>query len=318
MGIDIIIPAYNAKETISDTLSSIVIQKGLEDIDLQITIVNDSSDYSYSDLINQFKPNINIQEIVTNKNVGPGEARNLGIKSTHQEYIIFIDSDDCLYNSNSIKTLFDEINNNNYDLVISNFLCKRNGNNEVIKNNLIWLHGKIYRRSFLEKHNIFFNNSRANEDNGFNQLILLMKPKLKFIPIITYIYRDNSSSITQKDNRLYELTGLEGLTYNINWAIEEGLKRNCEKKEVTLLAMKTLISMYYYYIEIYTKYDVSSIIKWSKPTLDLYNTFKDFSLSEDEINIFIKLKEKEYQNKNIQLNKVLTFNEFLLKVDNSK
>ena len=269
MGIDIIIPAYNSKDTLLNTLTSIVMQKGLEKINMQVTIVNDCSDYSYSNLVDYFSSYINIKEIVTNKNVGPGEARNLGLKSTKEEYIIFIDSDDCFYGTNSIKTLYDEINSNNYDLIISDFICNRNGIKEIKKHDVIWLHGKIYRRSFLEKNNICFNESRANEDNGFNQLVLLMKPNIKLIPTITYIYQDNSLSITQKNNRLYELTGLEGFAYNINWAIEEGLKRNCDKNDIVLLAMKSLISMYYNYIELYDKYDVSPIIKWSKPILDI-------------------------------------------------
>lgn len=316
MGIDIIIPAYNSKDTILDTLSSIVIQKELEKIDLQVTIVNDYSDYSYSSIIDFFSPYINIQEIVTDKNVGPGEARNIGLKSTNQEYIIFIDSDDCFYSPNSIKSLFDEINNNNCDLVISDFICNRNGIKVIKKHDLIWLHGKIYRRSFLEKYDIHFNNSRANEDNGFNQLVLLMKPKNRFLSVTTYIYQDNTSSITQNNNRLYELTGLEGFTYNIRWAIEEGLKRNCDKNDIVLLAMKSLISMYYYYLELYNKYDVSPIIKWSKPILDLYNKFPELAISKEEITIFINLKEKTYNN--IQLNRVLTFSEFLSKIDETK
>ena len=318
MGIDIIIPAYNSKDTLLNTLTSIVMQKDLEKISIQVTIVNDCSDYSYSSLVDYFSPYINIQELVTDKNVGPGEARNLGIKSTKNEYIIFIDSDDCFYGTNSIKTLYDQINSNNYDLIISDFICNRNGIKEIKKHDIIWLHGKIYRRSFLEKNNIYFNESRANEDNGFNQLVLLMKPNKKFISTITYIYQDNSNSITQKNNRLYELTGLEGFAYNINWAIEEGLKRNCDKNDIVLLAMKSLITMYYNYIELYDKYDVSPIIKWSKPILDTYNKFPDLAITQDEINIFIKLKEQSYLKHNIKLNKKITFIEFLSKINELK
>ena len=318
MGIDIIIPAYNSKDTLLNTLTSIVMQKDLEKINIQVTIVNDCSDYSYSSLVDYFSPYLNIQELVTDKNVGPGEARNLGIKSTKNEYIIFIDSDDCFYGTNSIKTLYDQINSNNYDLIISDFICNRNGIKEIKKHDFIWLHGKIYRRSFLEKNTIYFNKSRANEDNGFNQLVLLMKPNISFISTITYIYQDNSNSITQKNNRLYELTGLEGFAYNINWAIEEGLKRNCDKNDIVLLAMKSLISMYYNYIELYDKYDVSPIIKWSKPILDTYNKFPDLAITQDEINIFIKLKEQSYLKHNIKLNKKITFTEFLSKINELK
>ena len=33
---------------------------------------------------------------------------------------------------------------------------------------MVWMHGKMYRRSFFSKYNIRFNDSRANEDVGFN------------------------------------------------------------------------------------------------------------------------------------------------------
>ena len=71
MGIDIIIPAYNSKDTLLNTLTSIVTQKDLEKINIQVTIVNDCSDYSYSSLVDYFSPYINIQELVIDKNVGP-------------------------------------------------------------------------------------------------------------------------------------------------------------------------------------------------------------------------------------------------------
>ena len=147
MGIDIIIPAYNSKDTLLNTLTSIVMQKGLEKINMQVTIVNDCSDYSYSNLVDYFSSYINIQEVVTNKNVGPGEARNLGLKSTKEEYIIFIDSDDCFYGTNSIKTLYDQINSNNYDLIISDFICNR----KWIKEINIFI--KLKEQPYL-KHNI--------------------------------------------------------------------------------------------------------------------------------------------------------------------
>lgn len=315
MSLDIIIPAYNAKDTLLNTLSSILIQKGLEKEDYQVTIVNDYSDYSYSSFINYFTPYMNIKEIHTNKNVGPGEARNLGLKSSNQEYIIFIDSDDSFYGINSIKSLLNEIKKDNYDLVISSFICESNKHQEIKKNDLTWLHGKIYRRSFLQKHDIHFNNTKANEDNGFNQLVLLMNPKIKYLSTITYIYKENPSSITRKNNRLYQITGLEGLIYNINWASEEGLKRNCDKNKVILLAMKTLISMYYYYLELNNKYDVSPIIKWSKTILNLYNRYPELALSEDEINIHLNIKKQKYIQNNIPLNKILSFQEFIQKVE---
>lgn len=60
----------------------------------------------------------------------------------------------------------------------------------VKEKNLIWLHGKVYRREFLENNDIHFNNSSANEDNGFNRLVLLNNPVIAYIDRLTYVYSD--------------------------------------------------------------------------------------------------------------------------------
>ena len=40
------------------------------------------------------------------KNVGPGQARQKGLEISNSEYILFIDSDDLFYDSDSIKNLY--------------------------------------------------------------------------------------------------------------------------------------------------------------------------------------------------------------------
>ena len=54
--IDVIIPAYNAHETIIRTLSSIAMQ--LNRKDLKVTIVNDGGK-NYNDIVNIFLPLLN-------------------------------------------------------------------------------------------------------------------------------------------------------------------------------------------------------------------------------------------------------------------
>ena len=66
--IDIIIPAYNSQDTIIRTLSSIAMQLNREE--LVVTIVNDGGN-DYKDIVNIFKPILNIQEIGYEQNFGP-------------------------------------------------------------------------------------------------------------------------------------------------------------------------------------------------------------------------------------------------------
>ena len=57
------------------------------------------------------------------------------------------------------------------------------------------MHGKMYKRKFLIDNDIKFNNSYANEDNGFNNLLLLHNPKISYLNEETYIWKNNSMRI---------------------------------------------------------------------------------------------------------------------------
>lgn len=245
MDLCIIIPAYNCIDTIELTLDSITRQK--ISIDYEVVLVNDCSDYDYLKFIEKYKDKIKIREIKTEKNVGPGGARQLGIDNTFSKYIIFIDSDDCFYDEYSVDKMYNEINNNDYDVVICNFFCERDINSYVKQRDLIWLHGKIYKRKFIDDNNIRFNNTRSNEDNGFNRLIFLMEPKVSFLDEVVYIYKKNPNSITRINNGIFKFEGIEGYCYNMNWAMDEALNRGQHLYKIARVSLDTLITLYVYY-----------------------------------------------------------------------
>ena len=198
--LDIIIPAYNAHKTIDYTLMSIAIQIYKN---YKVTIVNDNSDKDYSSFIDKYSKFFDVKEIKLDKNVGPGKSRQIGIDNTSSKYILFVDSDDILYSPYSLTKLMNVVSDD-YDIIISNFIKERDQKREVVKRDNIWLHGKLYYRDYLNKNNISFNDSRANEDNGFNRLIILHKPRILYLDSITYLYKENSDSITRKNNREYK------------------------------------------------------------------------------------------------------------------
>ena len=312
MKLDIIIPCYQAKETLFKTLSSIAIQTGTHNI--SVCLVNDNSTYDYSFFVEYFSRYYPIQELSLEKNVGPGGARNAGMKHTHNPYILFMDSDDYFYTCNALSLLTDPLYKKSYDLIVSNFLYERDRQKIIKKRNPVWLHGKLFKREFLERHQISFNETRANEDNGFNRLIILMKPEIHFVDETTYVYSENEKSITRKNNREYRFQGLEGYAYNMKWAMEEALKRDCDKKEITHLAMSVLIRMYFYYMELYNQYDVSKLLEWSRDIYDIYYRFPEEKTSEDIIEDIKKQYKMEYLELGTPLTESISFDTFLQKV----
>ena len=239
--IDIIIPVYNARKTLELTLMSIKLQTIIDKIN--IYLIDDNSSEDYKDILNKYK-DMNIIYKKLDKNNGPAVARQKGIEMSSSKYIMFIDADDLLYDADSIKKLFNKIEED-YDYVVGITIDEKQ-NTQIM--NESDLHGKIYKREFLLKNNIKFNNTRIHEDNYFNNLVLLCEPKQKEILENVYIYVDNKDSITNI-NKEKEFENLEIYISNIKEIIEEATKRNIEKD----LIIKYLIMKLKYINRIYNK-----------------------------------------------------------------
>jgi cellulose synthase/poly-beta-1,6-N-acetylglucosamine synthase-like glycosyltransferase len=108
MKLSIIIPSYGRAEVLDDCLKSIYkIKKELNDY--EIIVVNNNNDKKIeketSKVCKKYK--LNITEINPHKGVGSVKARNLGIKKTKGDILVFFDDDTIIqknYFINLIKT----------------------------------------------------------------------------------------------------------------------------------------------------------------------------------------------------------------------
>ena len=92
--ISIIIPFFNASDTILETLES-ALKSGVQG--QEIILVNDgSTDDSMNIAIDFQRKNAGVKVIKHEVNMGGGAARNYGIKNAKYEYIFVLDSDDIL------------------------------------------------------------------------------------------------------------------------------------------------------------------------------------------------------------------------------
>lgn len=225
--IDLIIPIYNAKNTLDLTLMSIRMQTILNKIN--VYLIDDCSEDNYDKIINNYN-DMNIIYKKLDKNGGPAVARQVGIDISSSDYIMFIDSDDLFYDADSVKKLYSEIEKG-FDYVIGiTYEEKR----KIKIMNESDLHGKIYRRNFIEKNKIKFNNTRFHEDNYFNNLILACEPLTKKIFDFVYIYVYNEKSITNVQEEK-EFERLEILLSNMRQLLDESKKRNCNREVIAYL-----------------------------------------------------------------------------------
>lgn len=267
--IDVIIPAYNVPDNILfRCLASIACQDIVDD--LEVTIVDDASTkQNYTNVAKNFDSIMKINILRYETNGGPGVARQYGLDHTSNGYMTFIDADDTFNGAFALKALRNgiEMQNDVFQMCVGVF-------DEIHETNLpagevgpilmdhpqdmVWMFGKLYRRSFIDKYNIHFHaTSRANEDNGFNTLARLCMndyEQINFIPAHVYYWHENINSITRANDCQYSYGSSErdsfyGYVENMIFAVKEAKKRNPYNGFITMWAVSCMLHIYQYYIE---------------------------------------------------------------------
>ena len=115
MTLDIVIPCYNCSKNIRYVLKTLLQQKLDPEWKINIIVVNDCSNDSTKDILNQFE-SYKIKVVNTPENSGRAFARNIGAKFSESDYILFLDSDCIPQNSTTVCLLLNKISDNK-DLV---------------------------------------------------------------------------------------------------------------------------------------------------------------------------------------------------------
>ena len=294
--IDVVIPAYNVPDNILfRCLASIACQDIVEDI--EVTIVDDASTVqNYKKVANNFKDIMKVNILIYEVNGGPGVARQYGADHSKNGYVTFIYADDTFNGSLALKALRNAIEMNNgiyvmsvgvFDEIHETNLPPDAGMGPLLmphEQDMIWMFGKMYRRSFLEKYDIKFHpTSRANEDNGFNTIIRLISNEMEqinFIPAHVYYWHESLESITRANDCQYSYGGsirdsFYGYVENMIYAVKEAKRRNPYNGMITMWAVNCMLNIYEYYIEGYARAreHADNNFKWCKRYYD--EVFKD-------------------------------------------
>jgi len=211
----IIIPVYNSESFLSKTIDSILKQNFKN---YEIILVDDCSTDNTNKLCKSYEKNFNnIKLINKNINTGVGDSRNKGIKFSTGKYLIFVDSDDGLFN-NSLTYLENEIiDKNQPDVVVvhyvkdtfpqSNYqLINDNIDNNKNSEELIkYIQKKkfpfadcwsfVCKRSFVINNNIYFPEIRIGESELFVAKLICYIKTFSFMPNKFYDKKDRDYSL---------------------------------------------------------------------------------------------------------------------------
>lgn len=207
----VIIPVYNGEKYIAIALASLVAQKQwLKEV---IVVDNDSTDQTLK-VAHRFDAMLPMRytNVPEHLDKGPGNARQAGIDIAQGEWIGFIDVDDFLpFNAlRIIDTALNELKGKDItpDYLVGNFIEYDYETDKFIKEHKrdnTWVHGKWYRKEFLDKNQIGFKeNLYTHEDVYFNSCVLdvLNGNEVEFFFIDSPVYywnHRNSESMTSQD-----------------------------------------------------------------------------------------------------------------------
>lgn len=234
MKYSVIIPVYNVENYLSRCIDSLLAQNY---VDLEILLIdNGSGDQSgqiCEDYATQFS-NITAYHI---PNKGVGSARNFGLSKAKGEFICFVDADDYL-----VGNLFSDVESqldSQLDLLVFSYYNSIEKNLSEIDRSAkilptegkkdksdfialfqeLWLTdmmytvwNKIYRKEFLEEHQIVFESYELGEDVRFNLNVYQHVNAVLLVKSAYYVYvsgRIDSAMGQYNPNRMnYQLEEL--------------------------------------------------------------------------------------------------------------
>lgn len=188
---------------------------------IEIILVDDGSPDNCATLCDRYACNCPNVSVVHQENRGLGLSRNTGMKASGGEYIFFLDSDDCIDGKSAIRLLVKQAEAKNADIVIgsfrrfhekktsnANFHHLRDGSYTktvdfrfkgfCMYGHLAYNWGKLYRRSFLQKHGLQCHDYPYTQDKAHNMACCACSPVYAFIDESVYLYRVNEGSVTYR------------------------------------------------------------------------------------------------------------------------
>lgn len=228
--VSVILPVYNVEEYLRQTLDCLVNQT-LSDIEI-ICVDDGSTDSSYS-ILEEYAGKYPKIIAVKQENGGAGAARNTGLSKAKGEYLSFLDADD-FFESNMLELAYDNAVQYNADVTVfnSNQYYEETGEykdvNWVVRYNKIppynpfkhrqmtdnifkvfvgWAWDKLFRREFVEKNRLKFQEQRTSNDLLFVFSAIALADRISVLDkkqILVHQRRNNKDSLSNTREKSWD------------------------------------------------------------------------------------------------------------------
>ena len=264
--ISVIIPVYNKKDYIVDTVKCVLAQTYT---DYELLLIDDGSTDGSGDICDCLAEKDERINVVHTTNHGVGAARNLGIKKANGKYISFIDADDRV-DKRFLEKLYKAITDNDAGMAACEYYELKNGRKTIHKYKQYNTGNKYYdilrqdvlcilwNKLFVKdkiKH-LFDENISTCEDSIFcARYYYDNDPKVVFVNEVLYGYVICSGGLTSS----LQVNAYEGVEKYL--AVNRRIARKIDDKKYRLPAFHHIYRSYYYgiYLFIYENLSKGSL-----------------------------------------------------------
>ena len=313
--VSIIVPIFNAEDTITRCLNSILTQTYQN---LEIILINDGSKDNSLDIIVKYAKNDKRIKIINKENSGVSDTRNIGIKESTGKYLLFIDADDYI-DTKAINCLVRMINKYNVDII------RYNGYIENKKGKMTRIEFPIFNEKVLsskdnKKEIIELINHPSKSIRCYSPLLFLKNYEIiSFNKKLSYLedkvfYLEN---LLNNKTILFWNEPLYYYTYNNN-SVTKNLDKyidNIERIFETKSYIKEILTKNFYKNEDLLDTSYATLILYRLEYLVDNTNYKKFKkvISKIKNKIYIKKENLIYLNKIKKIQyKLLNTNHYLL------
>lgn len=249
--VSVVVPVFNAETYLGECMDSLIAQ---DYKCIEIICVDDGSTDSTLQICAEFARQDDRVVVVTQKNSGPGIARNAGMDIARGDYLYFADSDE-IYCENLISTCLDHALSTDSDIVVFPFfqlnqkvgipvlaqwaVLSENYPSGVFSwrdnpaylfrsfQNFPW--NKFYKTAFVQENNIRFEEIYLTEDLMFSAPALVLAQRIICLEEPLMYHREglSSNSMSKKNEHPFDfLVAFESLK---SFLEEKGLYEDLEE-----------------------------------------------------------------------------------------
>ena len=275
MKLSVIVPVYNVEKFLPRCLDSLL-RQGIEPYDWEVICVNDGSPDNCAAILAEYEEKRpDVFKVISQENMGIGEARNAGMKIARGEWITFVDSDDYIVDD-GYKYILEHFCEEGVDVLTFGARSVRSSDIDSqenvatdgrvifegdgseaymrLRSRSVW--AKFYKRLFLLEYDIWFEQILSH-DQIFNFHVFRHHPHVVMTNCDAYRYvQDNAESIQRTklkekvyklmDDQLYGMSVLNEFLSKSETPMTEGIKKAIGDDYLPIFYKKSFFSRFSY------------------------------------------------------------------------